>query len=474
MSNLSSLFRVKPLEHEHTNHAALKPCLTTLDLTTLGVGAIIGAGIFVLTGIVAATVSGPAVIFSFIVAGIACIFSALAYAELASSIGGCGSAYGYSFASSGELVAWIIGWVLLLEYSMASSAVAIGWSGYVNNALSAIGFGLPHFLMATPLEGGLMNLPAIIIIALMTYLLAIGVKESVRINKIMVFIKIFIVLIFIFLACFHFHPSENWSPFMPFGFFSIFKGAGLVFFAYIGFDAVSTAAEESVNPKKDLPKGIIYSLVICTILYILVSALLTGAVHYSFLNVSSPVSYALLHLGYRFGGVIVALGAIVGLSTTILVMFYGLTRIFFAITRDGLLPQSLAHINPNTQTPVRIIVLSGFIMAVVAGFYPLKGLAQVVNMGTLAAFALVCGSVIWMRYKKPDMPRPFKTPFSPLIPLLGALCCIYLMLNLDLTVWRNFFIWIILGLIIYFGYGRSRSILSETYRDKGVPFSPAK
>lgn len=459
MSFVKSLFRTKPLDQTPLRDQALRKCLTAFDLTALGIGAIIGAGVFVLTGIAAATQAGPGIMLSYILAGIACIFSALSYAELASSIGGCGSAYGYSMAGLGEIVGWLIGWDLLLEYTVACSAVAIGWSGYVQNALVAMGISLPITLTKNIFDGGFVNLPAVAIIVIVTTLLAIGVRESTRINRLMVFIKLAVVALFIVLAAFHFRPQMNWNPFLPFGWLGVVNGASLIFFAYIGFDAVSTAAEEAINPKRDLPIGIIWSLVICTIIYIVVSGLLTGAVHYSKLDVSSPVSFALIEMGYRFGGAVVAVGAIAGLSTVILVMAYGLTRIFLAMARDGLLPMTMARVNPKTQTPTRIIYLSGTIMALIAGFMPIHHVAELTNIGTLAAFSLVCLGVIWMRHKQPDMPRPFKTPFSPLIPALGVIFCAYLMSHLSTAVWRNFAIWMALGVIIYFSYSRSRSVL---------------
>ncbi len=462
MSFVRSLFRTKPIDSAPLQDQALRKCLTAFDLTILGIGAIIGAGVFVLTGIAAATQAGPGIIFSYVLAALACAFTALAYAELSASIGGCGSAYGYSMAGLGEIIGWLIGWDLLLEYTVACSAVAIGWSGYVQNALVAMNITLPAMLTKNVFDGGFINLPAVFIIVVVTTLLSIGVRESTRINRIVVFIKLAVIALFIVLASFHFHPQVNWHPFLPFGWLGVASGASLIFFAYIGFDAVSTAAEESINPKRDLPIGIILSLVICTVVYIVVAGLLTGSVHYTKLNVSSPVSFALLEMGYRFGSAVVAIGAIAGLSTVILVMSYGLTRIFLAMSRDGLLPSTMAHVNPKTQTPVRIILLSGVVMVFIAGFMPIHLVAELTNIGTLAAFSLVCLGVIWMRYTKPDMPRPFKTPFSPLVPALGVIFCGYLMSHLSHTVWRNFGIWMLVGVLIYFFYSRSHSVLGKS------------
>lgn len=461
MSFMKSLFRTKPLDATPLRDQALRKCLTAFDLTMLGIGAIIGAGVFVLTGIAAATHAGPAIIFSYILAGLACLFSALAYAELSSSIGGCGSAYGYSFAGFGEFIAWLIGWDLLLEYTVACAAIAIGWSGYVQNALTAMGIPLPHVLTINPFDGGIINLPAVFIVLVITTLLAMGIRESTYVNRLMVFVKVGVVVLFIILAAFHFNPEVNWHPFLPFGWGGVVSGASLIFFAYIGFDAVSTAAEESINPSRDLPIGILVSLLICTVIYILVAGLLTAAVPYTDLDVPSPIAHALILLGYRFGSAIVAVGAIAGLTTTILVMYYGLTRVFLAMTRDGLLPLKLAYVHPKRQTPIRIIYIGGFVMVLIAGFMPIHHVAELTNIGTLAAFTLVCLGTIWLRYSKPDLPRPFKTPFSPLFPALGAGFCIYLMTHLSPLVWRNFAVWMAIGLLVYFLYSRSRSVLAS-------------
>lgn len=457
MAFIKQLFHTKPITSHENQPQQLRRCLTATDLMLLGVGAIIGAGIFVLTGIAAATQAGPAIIFSYLIAGCACCFSAFAYAELASSIGGCGSAYGYAYAGLGELVAWIIGWDLLLEYGMDAATVSIGWSGYVQDALNAIGLHLPAALTTDPFHGGIVNLPAVLIIAFIATILSIGVKESARVNKIVVFIKLAVIALFIGIGAFYFHP-ENWHPFMPFGFQGIVNGAGLIFFAYIGFDAVSTAADEAIEPQRDLPRGIIGSLVICTFIYIIVSGLLTGMTSYTTLNVTSPVADVLLRLGLRVSAEIVSLGAIAGLTTVVLVMYYGLTRVFLAMSQDGLLPKSFVKIDPKSQTPRRLIWSLGLIVATAAGVIPINDIAQIVNIGTLSAFAVVCAGVIILRYKRPDMPRPFKTPFSPLIPALGIIFCAYLMSSLPATTWISFSIWTVLGLVIYFGYSRMNGL----------------
>lgn len=457
--SFKALFRKKPLQLFPLRDEGLLKCLKGSDLALIGIGAIIGAGIFVLTGIAAATKAGPAVIYSFILAGLACGFSAFAYAELSSSIGGSGGAYTYSYTGLGEIVAWIIGWALLLEYGLGAAAVSVGWSAYFHNILMALGVHLPIALTQNPFEGGIVNLPAIFIVLLITYLLSVGVRESMSINRIIVIIKLAVIVLFIILASFHFHPSANWHPFLPFGWSGVAAGASLVFFAYIGFDAVSTAAEETINPQKDLPFGILVSLIVCTILYILVSGLLTAAVPYTLLNVSSPIAQALLIMGYRFGGAIVAVGAIAGLTSVILVLHYGLTRIFYSISRDGLFPAGFAHISSRTKTPLRVVIGSGIVIMIIAGFFPLQRIAEMVNIGTLAAFSVVCLGVITLRITHPELERPFKTPFSPLIPALGFIFCGYLMLHLPGITWLFFLIWMVLGLIIYFIYGFRHSHL---------------
>jgi APA family basic amino acid/polyamine antiporter len=463
-----NLFRRKPANPAAFCDSGLKRCLGAFDLTFLGIGAIIGTGIFVLTGIAAAEYSGPAVVLSFVFAGLASAFAALAYAELAASVGGSGSAYGYSYAAFGELVAWMVGWDLILEYAVSVAAVANGWSGYFNNALTAMGLGLPEMLTKAPVAGGLINLPATVIILMLMILLIIGVRESARVNVAMVFVKLLTIAVFIGVAGFNVHP-ENWSPFMPFGWFEhtasgqpigILAGASIVFFAYVGFDAVSTAVEEARNPQRDVPIGIIASLVICTLIYIVVSGLLTGIVSYTQLNVSSPVAYSLQLLGYNWASALVATGVITGLTTVMLVLYYALTRIIFAMSRDGLMSQKLAKVHPKTQTPIRIIVLSGVVIALVAGLLPLGVLAELVNIGTLAAFVLVSMGVIVLRMRQPDLQRPFKNPFGYTLPILGILSCGALMLFLPMVTWLRFLGWLAIGFVIYFAYSYRHSRLN--------------
>lgn len=500
MSLLSALTRKKmPTMGEGSR---LRACLGAWDLTLLGVGAIIGTGIFVLTGVAAATQAGPAVVLSFVVSGLACAFAALAYAELSASVGGCGSAYGYSYAAFGEFMAWIIGWDLILEYGVAVAAVANGWAGYFKNGLEAIGLGLPTSLTMGPLAqvsekvladpalsalpenscdvrfldfcyhatGGVVNFPAVAIILILMALLIVGVKESARINAAMVFVKLLTITVFLGVGFFNIKP-ELWSPFMPFGWFDHVEGGGtvgvlaaasVVFFAYVGFDAVSTAVEEAKNPARDVPIGILSSLVFCTVIYIVVSAVLTGIVPYTDLNVSSPVSHALQLLGINWASALVATGVITGLTTVMLVLYYGLTRIILSMARDGLLPPFFSKVDDKRQTPVHNTVVCGIIMAVMAGFIPLGVLAELVNIGTLAAFVLVCGGVLVLRLKQPDMPRPFKTPGGLAVPVLGILSCGALIAFLPFVTHIRFVAWLALGVMIYFLYSMRHSRLKAS------------
>ncbi|MGH8503409.1 MAG: amino acid permease [Gammaproteobacteria bacterium] len=458
-SPATGLFRKKPIDPEAQRDTGLRRALGAWDLTLLGIGAIIGAGVFVLSGIAAATQAGPAVALSFIVAGVACAFTALAYAELAAAVGGAGSAYGYAYAGFGELVAWLIGWDLVLEYSLAVSVVAIGWSGYVNNALAAVGLDLPKTLLRGPYEGGIVDLPAMLIILMLAGLLMLGVRESARFNAAIVAIKLIAIGVFIGVALFHVDPA-NWAPFMPFGWAGVMGGAALVFFAYIGFDAVSTAAAETRNPQRDLPIGIISSLTFCTIIYIVVGLLLTGIAPYASLNVASPVAAALLHVDARWAAAFVSAGAIAGLTTVMLVMFYGQTRILFAMSRDRLLPDLFAQLNTKTRTPVKAIAMCGVSISAIAGFAPISAVAELVNIGTLAAFVLVSAGVIALRRQQPQLKRPFRTPFSPVIPALGIASCLYLISNLQRITWLGFAVWTALGLIVYFAFARRHSALA--------------
>jgi APA family basic amino acid/polyamine antiporter len=462
---LAQLLRTKPLVPH--GDSGLKKCLSAFDLALLGIGCAIGTGIFVLTGLAAATQSGPAVVLSFVFAGIASAFAALSYAELAASIGGSGSAYSYSYVAFGEFFAWVIGWILLLEYGVGAAAVANGWSGYFINTLSNFGLTLPEAWTRAPSLGGIINLPAFTIIWLLTLLLIVGVKESARFNNIMVVVKLSTIVIFIAIAALHLN-TDYWHPFIPFGWYDtlpdgktigVLAGASLVFFAYFGFDAVSTAAEEAKNPQRDLPIGLIASLTFCTIVYILVSGLLTGIVPYQELNVSSPVAYALTKIGYTWSSTLVATGVLAGLITVLLVLLYGLTRILFAMSRDGLISPVFSKVDPDRHTPVRIILMCGFVVSLVAGFFPLGALAETVNIGTLASFVMVCVGVIVLRVRQPDLHRPFRNPWHPVIPVLGVLSCTALMVFLPAGTWHRFMTWVVVGIVFYFAYSIRHSKL---------------
>jgi len=455
------LFRIKSIDRmlkEAEGEHALKKVLGPVELVLFGVGAIIGTGIFVITGIAAANYSGPALVVSFIIAGLVCTAAALCYAEFATMVPIAGSAYTYSYASLGEMWAWIIGWDLILEYSVSVAAVAIGWSGYLANVLGATGLVLPAAFINPPgTSGGLVNLPAILIIGIITVLLCIGVRESARVNTVIVAIKLGVVLLFLYLAFSHINPA-NWTPFMPFGWSGVFTGAAIVFFAYIGFDAVSTTAEEVKDPQHDLPIGILGSLVICTVLYIAVSAVLTGIVpYYRFSATSAPVAYALTSIGIEWGAALISVGAICGITSVLLVLLYGQTRIFFAMARDGLLPKLFGQVHPHFRTPVKITLVVGTITAFLAGFLPLPLIAELVNIGTLAAFIIVAAAVIVLRRIEPGRERSFRCPLVPWVPLFCIVSCFALIVALPTLTHLRFLVWLAIGLGIYLLYGRYHS-----------------
>jgi APA family basic amino acid/polyamine antiporter len=457
-----NVFRTKSIDmlKEGAEQKGLKKTLGATDLILLGIGCIIGTGIFVLTGVAAAKYAGPGIMLSFVISGLSCAFAALAYAELAAIVPIAGSAYTYSYAALGEIVAWIVGWNLVLEYSVGSSAVAAGWSGYMVGLLKSGGIELPKAFTAVPADGGIVNLPAMLISLFLSILLVRGTKESVTLNKVLVVVKLIAVFIFLALAGPKVNPA-NWSPLMPYGFSGVAAGAAIIFFAYIGFDAVATAAEECRNPKRDLPIGIIGSLVICTILYIVVAGVLTGVVPYQDLNNAEPVAYALRAIGYNFGSALVGTGAIAGITTVLLVLMYGQTRIFFAMSRDGLIPASICKVHPKYGTPHIITMAAGVAVALIAGFTPIGIIAELTNIGTLFAFVVAAIGVLVLRHTRPDIPRSFRCPAVSIIAPLAVLSCGYLMFNLPAETWIRFGVWSAIGFVVYFIYSYRNSTLNK-------------
>ncbi len=465
MSNSKSIFRTKPIEEllaQASGKGSLKKVLGAFELTMLGIGAIIGTGIFVLTGVAAADYAGPALILSFIVSGITCTFAALCYAELAAMIPIAGSAYTYGYVGLGEIWAWIIGWDLILEYTVAVAAVAVGWSGYIVELLAAAGIHVPAALANPPGQnGGIVNLPAILILAVIMALLVKGVSESAKLNNILVIVKLACVILFIVVAVGHVKPS-NWHPFFPYGVNGVFTGAAIIFFAYVGFDAVATAAEEVKNPQRDLPIGIVASLLVCTVLYIAVSAILTGVLPYmSYKNNAAPVAYALAQIGVNWGSALVAVGAVAGITSVLLVMTFGATRILFSLSRDGLLPQVFSDVHPKFGTPVKSTILIGVLTMVLSGFLQIGKLAEMTNIGTLSAFAIVSISVVVLRKKRPDIKREFKCPGVPYTPFISVAFCIFLIFKLPNFTKMVFLIWLLIGFVVYFAYGRSHSVMNR-------------
>jgi APA family basic amino acid/polyamine antiporter len=507
VTGFARLFIRKSVEQMHAEHAQseLKRSLNALNLISLGIGCIIGTGIFVLTGRAAADYAGPGIMISFVITGVLCAFVALCYAELASTIPVSGSAYSYSYASMGELSAWVMGLLLVLEYGLAASTVAVGWSGYMVSVLQDIGIHLAPALIAAPgvevkeagevIGVGVVNLPAALAIMAVTVLLVVGVSESATVNNVIVLIKVSVVIAFIVIGMFYVDP-QNWTPLVPaeippppegtprgfwadiwralvdvmtaqntsrYGIGGLISGAATIFFAYIGFEAVSTAGAESKNPAKDMPIGIIGSLVICTILYILTSAVLVGIVPYTELDDPAPIAKAVNQIGLPWFAVLVKVGAIAGLSSVMLVLLYGQTRIFYTMSRDGLLPPPLSAVHPRFRTPWINTLLVGVAAAGAAGLMSLDSLADLTNVGSLAAFAIVCITVIYMRITAPGLKRPFRTPLYPATPILGALMCLFLVMSLMAKpMTRNFFlIYLAGGIVVYFAYGIWNSKLGK-------------
>jgi len=484
-----SLFATKPIEPVDPDQP-LKRVLGPVDLTLLGIGAIIGTGIFVLTGQAAAMYAGPAVVLSMVVAGVASTLAALCYAEFASSVPAAGSAYTYGYATLGELVAWIIGWDLVLEYALGAATVAVGWSGYVVSFLADVGIRFPPLLSAAPgtavvLADGtsataLFNLPAMLISAAATMLLMVGIRESARVNAVIVAVKVTVVVLIIGLGGM-FISTDNWHPFITpnmgefgiGGWSGVLRGAGVIFFAYIGFDAVSTAAQESRNPQRDMPRGIIGSLLICTVLYVLVSGVMVGLVPYQQLGVPAPMALAVdaarvQAVGMSWQGIldlmpfVVKLGAIMGLSSTIIVQMMAQPRIFFAMSKDGLLPAWASAIHPRFRTPHVTTIITGVIVMLASGLTAIDVLGELVSIGTLFAFVIVSIGVIILRKTRPDLERPFRTPWVPALPIASVVVSFALMLALPAATWERLFVWLAIGLVIYFAYGRTHSKLRST------------
>ena len=477
-----SLFRRKSiatLQAEAGAEHGLKRALTAWNLTLLGIGAIIGTGIFVLTGTVAAQNAGPAVVLSFVLAGVASVFAALCYAEFASTVPVAGSAYTYGYATLGELFAWMIGWDLILEYALSATTVAIGWSGYLVRMLNRLGIEMPAVLTAargtevTLADGSavtaIFNLPAVIIVALVTTLLVIGIKESANLNNVVVFVKVGVVLLFIALAAKAVNPA-NWTPFIPpneghreaFGMSGVVAGAGVVFFAYIGFDSVSTAAQEAKNPQRDMPIGIIASLLVCTVLYIIVSAIATGVLPYRDLDVPDPIAKVAQAAGLGIFTDLIILGALAGLTSVILVQLYGQSRIFYSMANDGLLPPWVAKIHPRFRTPWITQIVIGIAVSIPAGFLTVREAASLVSIGTLLAFAIVSAGVLVLRKREPTLHRPFKTPLVWFVAPMGVISSLYLMQALPIRTWMRLLIWLVIGLVVYFLYGVKHSKLAKT------------
>jgi APA family basic amino acid/polyamine antiporter len=469
-----SLFATKSLariqaESEGGEHH-LKKTLGPLNLVALGIGAIIGAGLFSLTGIAAADNAGPAVVLSFVIAAIGCAFAGMCYSEFATMIPIAGSAYTYAYATMGELLAWIIGWDLVLEYAVGAATVSVSWSSYVAKLFHMYGIELPESLIHCPWDtpAGIINLPAVFVVLLISALLMIGISESARVNGIIVVIKVAIVIVVICVG-FAYVNSANYTPFIPentgkfgeYGWSGIFRAAAVIFFAYIGFDAVSTAAQEAKRPQRDMPIGIIGSLAVCTVLYILFSRVLTGMVHYTkFKGDASPVATVIASFPSQTLQTAIVIGIIAGYTSVILVMLLGQSRVFYSMSRDGLLPAIFSDIHPKFQTPYRCNLIFMVFVSLFSGFLPISRLGHMTSIGTLLAFVIVCIGIIIMRKTNPNAPRPYRTPLVPLVPILGCLVCFAMMASLDIDTWIRLVVWLAIGLAIYFGYSRHHSHLA--------------
>nr|WP_128981036.1 amino acid permease [Streptomyces roseicoloratus] len=491
----SGMFRTKTVEQsirdtEEPEHA-LKKSLSAWDLTVFGVGVIIGTGIFVLTGKVAKENAGPATALAFVAAGIVCALAALCYAEFASTVPVAGSAYTFAYASIGELPAWIIGWDLVLEFALGTAVVAVGWSGYVRSLMDNVDWHLPASLQGPDVAGGTFDILAFLLVLVLTAILVVGMKLSARITAIVVAIKVTVVMIVIIAGLF-FIVGDNYKPFIPpavtpegggsnwdspmvqlifgyeptnFGVMGIFTAASVVFFAFIGFDVVATAAEETKLPQRDMPRGILGSLFICTVLYVAVALVVTGMQHYTELSVSAPLADAFKAVGHPFYAGVISFGAAVGLTTVCLILLLGQTRVFFAMSRDGLLPRFFSVTHPRFKTPYRPTILLGVVIAIVSGFTSINELATLVNIGTLFAFVMVAAGVIVLRRTRPDLHRAFRTPWVPALPIISIAASLWLMLNLPGETWFRFAVWMVIGVVVYFAYGRKHSRLGKAGQD---------
>jgi len=465
----NNVFRRLPIEDvigEKKHGGGLKRTLGALELAMMGVGVIIGSGIFVITGVAAATYAGPGLILSFVIAGIACACAALCYAELASSIPVAGSAYTFSYIGMGEIFGWFVGWCLTLEYVVAMSAIAVGWSSYAANILSLLGIDLPDYLLNDPFSGGIVNLPAIIIIVAMMFMQLKGAKESATLNNILVFIKLGVIVLFIVLVARHIDPS-NYSPFLPFGWSGVFSGAAIVFFSYLGFDCLAASAEEVKDPQKNLPRGIIAALAIATGLYMIVCLMLTGVAKYDiYANIASPVAHALNTVGITWGSAVVSVGAVAGLTTGVLVLLGCESRLLYGMSRDGLLPKAFSDISKNA-VPSKSVILVCVVGCILAGLLPINTIAELCNIGTLWAFSFVSITVLILRKNKSDgMQGGFRVPAVPFIPALAVCMCIFLALQLNWVTWVTFVSWTIFGFIIYFAYGQRHSKLNAELKQR--------